>query len=261
MARHAECGAGAPLVRPVISLAGHGLVVVGGGSGLGWAAAECALTLGARVVVADLDAQSADRVSSLGSGASFLACDACSPEETSSMFAEAARRLGHIDGVLTTVGGAHLGELESLDLSTWRAELDFNLTSAYVVCRAALPHLRERRGAIVTTSSGYAVLAGPDRMGYSAAKAGVIAFTRSFAARAAADGVRANCIAPGPVDTPRFRAMNGGDAGVERVRERMPLGRIPRPIDVANTAIFLLSDAAAHITGQVIHVNGGLLMP
>jgi NAD(P)-dependent dehydrogenase (short-subunit alcohol dehydrogenase family) len=98
-------------------------------------------------------------------------------------------------------------------------------------------------------------------MAYTAAKAGVIAFTRSLAKDVAAQRIRANCIAPGPIDTPRFRAMNGGDAGVERVRQSMPLGSIPQPVDVAQTAIFLLSDAAAHITGQVIHVNGGLLMP
>jgi len=87
------------------------------------------------------------------------------------------------------------------------------------------------------------------------------AFTRSFAALAAPDRVRVNCIAPGPIDTPRFRAMNGGDAGVERVRKNMPLGTIPQPVEIARVAIFLLSEAASQITGQVIHVNGGLLMP
>jgi 2-hydroxycyclohexanecarboxyl-CoA dehydrogenase len=98
-------------------------------------------------------------------------------------------------------------------------------------------------------------------MGYTAAKAGVIAFTRSLAIETAAHKIRVNCLAPGPTDTPRFRAMNGGDAGVERVRQAIPLGKLPEPIDCANVAIFLLSDAASQITGQVIHVNGGLIMP
>jgi NAD(P)-dependent dehydrogenase (short-subunit alcohol dehydrogenase family) len=82
-----------------------------------------------------------------------------------------------------------------------------------------------------------------------------------LASAAASYGVRVNCLVPGPVDTPRFRAMNGGDAGVEQVRKRIPLGAIARPADCANAAIFLLSDAAAQITGQALHVNGGLLMP
>jgi NAD(P)-dependent dehydrogenase (short-subunit alcohol dehydrogenase family) len=104
-------------------------------------------------------------------------------------------------------------------------------------------------------------MAGPDRAAYTAAKAGVIALTRTLAATAAPQRIRVNCIAPGPTDTPRFRAMNGGDAGVERVRKAMPLGSIPKPIDCANVALFLLSDAASQVTGQVVHVNGGLLMP
>src|SRR5690606_7812628 len=100
-----------------------------------------------------------------------------------------------------------------------------------------------------------------DRAGYAAAKAGVISYTRSLAGALAPHGTRVNCIAPGPTDTPRFRAMNGGDEGVERVRRSIPLGEIPLPEDCANVALFLLSDAARQVTGQTIHVNGGLLMP
>jgi NAD(P)-dependent dehydrogenase (short-subunit alcohol dehydrogenase family) len=246
----------------MISLEGRSIVIVGGGSGLGWAAAGLAVRLGARIVVADVNAEAAAQVRTLGQAASFIVCDAREPAQVDALFASAGESLGGVDGVLTTVGGARLGPLDGLDLQAWNDELAFNLTSAYVVCRAALPYLKQHAcSAIVTTSSGYAIMAGPDRMAYTAAKAGVIAFTRSFSKEAAAHRVRANCIAPGPIDTPRFRAMNGGDAGVERVRQNMPLGRIPRPIDIANAAMFLLSDAAAQITGQVIHVNGGLLMP
>ena len=246
----------------MISLNGRNIVIVGGGSGLGWASAELAVKLGARVVVADVSPATHEMARALGDAALFVTCDARDPGQVDDLFDRAARELGGVDGVVMTVGGARLGPLEALDLAAWNTEIEFNLTTVYIVCRSALPHLKQcSGGSIVTTSSGYAVLAGPDRMGYTAGKAGVIAFTRSFAKEAAAHGVRANCIAPGPIDTPRFRAMNGGDAGVERVRQSVPLGRIPRPIDVANTAVFLLSDAAAQITGQIIHVNGGLLMP
>ena len=246
----------------MISLEKRNIVIVGGGSGLGLAAAELAVQLGAQVVVGDIAETARASLAPLGAAVRLVICDARDPAQTEALFSTALERLGGIDGVLTTVGGARLGDLDSLDLNAWKAEIDFNLNATYVVCRSALPHLiRRGRGAIVTTSSGYALLAGPDRMAYTAAKAGVIAFTRSLAASAAPHRVRANCIAPGPIDTPRFRAMNGGDAGVEQVRLKMPLGSIPTPLECARLAIFLLSDAATQITGQVIHVNGGLLMP
>jgi len=246
----------------MISLQGRKIVVVGGGSGIGWAGAELASRLGAAVIVADVDPAAADLVATLGPSASFVRCDATKPDQVEKLFAQAVDALGDIDGLFMTVGGGHLAPLENLDPAAWDAEVAFNLTSVYLVCRAAMPYFERRGGgAIVTTSSGYAVLAGPDRAGYTAAKAGVIAFTRTLAMIGAPNRIRANCIAPGPTDTPRFRAMNGGDAGTEKDRQAMPLGKIPLPIDCANVAIFLLSDAASQVTGQVIHVNGGLIMP
>jgi len=244
----------------MIDFDGRKVLVVGGGSGIGAAAARIAAELGAWVVVADVDETAEQVVAELGERGTFVRCDARDQSSTASAVAAAAHG-SRLDGVLTTVGGAHLGSLEELDREAWDAEIAFNLTSAYAVCHAALPVLREQRGgAVVTTSSGYALLPGADRPGYVAAKAGVIAFTRAFAATVAPYGARANCVAPGPTDTPRFREMNGGDEGVERVRASMPLGEIPTPDDVARVALFLLSDAARQVTGQVVHVNGGLLM-
>ena len=239
---------------------GASILVVGGGSGIGLAAARLAAEQGARVMVADVDPTVAADAQT--AGADFIECDARDAGDAARAVAAVVERYGRLDGLLTTVGGAHLGTLEELDPAGWDAEIAFNLTATYAVCRAAVPVLREQGGgAIVTTSSGYAVLPGADRPGYVAAKAGVIAFTRSLAATLAPHRARANCIAPGPTDTPRFRAMNGGDEGVERVRAQMPMGEIPTPEDCANVALFLLSDKARQVTGQVIHVNGGLLMP
>jgi NAD(P)-dependent dehydrogenase (short-subunit alcohol dehydrogenase family) len=246
----------------MVTLEGHIIVVVGGGSGIGRATALLAVELGARVTVIDIDPAAEQFAASLGGAASFIACDACNPNQIEVALRQVVDRWSQLDGFVTTVGGAHLASLQSLDLAAWDKEVTFNLSSVYVGCRAALPYLEQRAGSsIVTISSGYAIMAGTDRMAYTAAKAGVIAFTRSLAAAAAPSGVRANCIAPGPIDTPRFRAMNGGDAGVQELRKRMPLGRIPQPSDCAKLAAFLLSGAASEITGQVIHINGGLLMP
>jgi NAD(P)-dependent dehydrogenase (short-subunit alcohol dehydrogenase family) len=253
-----------PAASPLadLSLAGRSVLVVGGASGIGAATAHLAAALGACVTIADIDPSGAVVAAGLPGAAHFVACDAAQPEQVERVVADVVDRRGSLDGVVTTVGGAHLGPIESVGPADWLAELTFNLTTAYAVARAALAVMRRQRsGAIVTTSSGYAYLPAPDRAGYSAAKAGVISLTRSLAAAAAADGVRVNCVAPGPTDTPRFRAMNGGDAGVERVRRGMPLGRIPQPIDCAWMAVFLLTDAARNITGQVVHVNGGVYMP
>lgn len=246
----------------MISLEGRSLLVFGGGSGIGLAAAQLAARDGAKVMIADVDSGAVDRASELHGRGEFVACDARDPAAARAAVRRTVERLGRLDGLLTTVGGAHPGDLEQMSAAAWEAELAFNLTSAFAVCQAAVPVLREQRGgAIVTTSSGYAVMPGADRAGYVAAKAGVIAFTRSLAATLAPYRARANCIAPGPTDTPRFREMNGGDEGVERVRRTMPMGEIPTPEDCASVALFLLSDGARQVTGQVIHVNGGLLMP
>ncbi|HEY4279744.1 MAG TPA: SDR family NAD(P)-dependent oxidoreductase [Conexibacter sp.] len=244
------------------SLAGRALLVVGGASGIGFAGARLAAEAGAHVVVADLDPAGAERVAGINGDVAFVACDATDAESAQAAVNEAVDRHGRLDLLFATVGGALLGDVDTLDPARWEREVTFNLTSAHLCCRAALPALNARRGsAIVLTSSGQAVMAATDRAGYAAAKAGVISYTRSLAASVAPHGTRVNCIAPGPTDTPRFRAMNGGNEGVEKVRQAMPLGEIPLPEDCANVALFLLSDGARQVTGQTIHVSGGLLMP
>jgi 3-oxoacyl-[acyl-carrier protein] reductase len=129
----------------MISLDGRSIVVVGGGSGIGWAAAELAVSLGARVAVADIDPATADLVGSLGEAAMFVPCDATDPGQVRHLLDAAAERHGGIDGLLTTVGGAHLAPLNEVDLAAWNAELSFNLTSAFLVCQAVLPHMARRR--------------------------------------------------------------------------------------------------------------------
>ncbi|GAA4738286.1 SDR family NAD(P)-dependent oxidoreductase [Nocardioides endophyticus] len=238
------------------------LLVVGGGSGIGFAAARLATGRGARVLVADLDPETPKRYADEGCDVDFVVCDATSARSVAATVDAAVDALGTLDGVFTTVGGAHLADVADLTDDVWDRELSFNLTSAWLVAREALRVLRAQgAGSLVLTSSGQAIMGAVDRAGYAAAKAGVTSLTRSLAAAAAPDRVRVNCIAPGPTDTPRFRAMNGGDEGVARVRAAMPLGEIPTSEDCADLALYLLSPGARAITGQTIHVNGGLLMP
>ncbi len=238
-------------------LQGKVLAVFGGSSGIGRAIADKASSLGAWVTIADPAAPEEG-----GERIDHVECDATDPSRVREVLGALVARRDRLDGLVTCVGGGHLGELDEMSLDDWNAELSFNLTSAFVTCQAGLSIMRSQgSGSLVTTSSSYGVLPGPDRVAYAAAKAGVIGFTRSLAAAAGRDGVRANCIAPGPTDTPRFRAMNGGDAGVEEIRRSMLLGFVPEPSDCAEVAAFLLSDASRSVTGQVIHVNGGTYMP
>lgn len=244
------------------ALAGRVLLVVGGASGIGFAAARLATERGARVTIADVDPAGAETAAALPGEIAYVEADSTDLAALERAVGAVVARDGRLDALLATVGGAILGDVDALDPQTWERELSFNLTSAYLAARAALPQITaERGGSIVFTSSGQAVMAAADRAGYAAAKAGLISYTRSLAASVAPAGARVNCIAPGPTDTPRFRAMNGGEEGVERVRRQMPLGEIPRPEDCAEVALFLLSDAARQVTGQTVHVNGGLLMP
>lgn len=241
---------------------GPSTLVFGGGSGIGLAATRLAAERGARVTVADLDLRTPDRLAGLGVKAGFAECDVTDADSVGAVVETVVARWGRVDQVLTTVGGATLADVPDLDPATWDRELSFNLTSAYLIARCVLPVLiAQGAGSLVLTSSGQAVMAATDRAGYAAAKAGVISLTRSLAGAAARHGVRVNCVAPGPTDTPRFRAMNGGDKGVEAVRRAMPMGWIPLPEDCAEAALYLLSDSARAITGQTLHVNGGLLMP
>lgn len=241
---------------------GPSTLVFGGGSGIGLAAARLAAERGARVTVADLDRATPGRLAGLGVQACFAECDVTDADSVRAAVETVVTRWGRLDQVLTTVGGATVADVSDLDPVTWDRELSVNLTSAYLVGRCVLPVLiAQGAGSLVLTSSGQAVMAATDRAGYAAAKAGVISLTRSLAGTAARHGVRVNCVAPGPTDTPRFRAMNGGDEGVEAVRQAMPMGWIPVPEDCAEAALYLLSDSARAITGQTLHVNGGLLMP
>lgn len=244
----------------MISFADQHIVIVGGGSGIGFAAAEKLLSLGARVTIADRDDAVTARLPSLEGEIDYQRCDATSRDEIGAMLGAAERNMGCPDGLFLTVGGSTVVALPDIEPDDWNAQIEFNLSTAFRVGQAALPVLaRSKNGSLVLTSSGFALMPGVERIPYVAAKAGVLALTRSFAMAGAPDGVRVNTIAPGPTDTQRFRDLQGAE-GVARVRESLPMGHIPTAEECANAALFLLSAASRAITGQTLHVNGGIIM-
>jgi NAD(P)-dependent dehydrogenase (short-subunit alcohol dehydrogenase family) len=251
-------------------LAGRVVIVFGAGSSgagvsNGEAAAMAYARAGAAVAAVDRSAAEAARVAAAigaaGGTAIALTADVTDELDVAGAAAEVVRRLGVPHVVHNNVGAAGLGELPETGLDQWTASLGVNLTSVYLTCRHLLPPMLDAgRGVVINVSSlasirdtGYVYPA------YSAAKAGVNQLTVSLALTYAGRGIRANAILPGLIDTPLIRHELAHDAEALAARHaRSPTGRMGRPDDVANAAVFLASDRAAYINGVCLPVDGGL---
>lgn len=229
--------------------------VTGAAGGIGRAVVERFAQQGWQVAATDRSAVPAGTA-----GVHWRTVDVTRERDVADCAAELARDHGRLDAVVHLAGRVGRGPLSAVTLDEWRALLDVNLTSAFLVARAAHAGLVRTRGTLVLTAStnasnGGSALSGP---AYAAAKAGVVNLTRYLAKEWAAEGVRVNCVAPGPVATPMLDRL-GGD-GIAALGATIPLGRIATPLDVASTIDFLCSPAAAYLTGTVHNVSGGLLL-
>ena len=253
--------------------AGRRVAIVGGCGGIGRAVTRAALATGLRVAVLDLDRSLGDHPPP--AGALAVALDATDERRVEAAFAEVAKAFGGgLDGLVNLAGFANRhARFDELSLAEWEATVAGSLRSTYLCCRAALPLLRaspaEEGAAIVNTASGLAVRLLPGFAPYGAAKAGVIAFTKSIAVEMA-PAVRANVLAPGAVDTEFHTGGTGRPADTPNAAPRLdrdaysrivPLRRIAVAADMVGPILFLLGPAARFLTGQVLHVNGGGLMP
>lgn len=252
---------------------GRAVCVFGAGSvGPGWGNGKAAAVLyaraGGRVACIDLRREAALETAAIiageGNQAVALACDVTDEAAVAATIAQVAERLGGVDVLHNNVGHATMGGPEALDLAAWRRAFDLNVHGTYLACRHAIPLMRQTgRGAIVNVSSVAAIrYTGYPYPAYSAAKAAVNQLTVSIALQYARDGIRANAIMPGKMDTPLiYQQIAGQYADVEAMRkaraESVPMGRMGTAWDVAELALFLASDAAGFITGQCIAVDGG----
>lgn len=229
------------------------VAIVAGGSGdIGHGVVEALLAAGRQVAVLDLRASEAATLS--------LECDLTDPAQVDDAVSETIARLGPPAELVCAAGIVSRGTVVETDPATWQRVLDVSLTSTYLVTRAVLPAMRAAGGgAIVTMSSGLARKGYPSGSPYAAAKAGVEALTKTIALEHAADGIRCNCVAPGPIET----AMTAGNENFDSdlALRAIPMGRIGTVEDVVGPVMFLLGDAAGYVTGQVLQVNGGMLMP
>ena len=238
-------------------------IVTGAASlrGIGWATARCFADEGARVALLDLDADAAGKAAGeIGPEHRGYACDVRDAARCQAVARRILDDLGQIDILVNNAGVSQRHRLLDSTQEDYDIVMDSSVRGAYNMSRAVVPHMRSRRsGAIVCMGSvaaqrGGGVLGGPH---YSAAKGAVQAFAKAMARELAPDGIRANAVAPGMVETDLLVGKID-DEGKRKVAESTPLGRLAVPMDIANACLFLASDLSSYVTGIVLDVNGGL---
>jgi acetoacetyl-CoA reductase len=234
-------------------------VITGGLQGIGQAIAATLHAKGYKAVIADRAVTSHDPL--LGpDGLWRVHCDVARPEGVGAAFDAIERDCGPVDILVNNAGITRDVMIHKMEAAQhWQPVIDVNLSGVYATCRRAVPGMRERGfGRIVNISSMNGLRGQFGQANYSAAKAGMIAFTKSIAQELAAKGVTANCIAPGFIETPMTQAMK--PEVLETEKKKIPVGRLGQPFDIARAVLFLVDDAADFITGETLSVNGGQLM-
>ncbi|CAH0253427.1 3-oxoacyl-[acyl-carrier-protein] reductase FabG [Agrobacterium fabrum] len=243
-------------------------IVTGAGIGIGQATAKALAARGDHVIVTDIleqkGTETAQGIVAAGGSAEFALYDVRSTQATDALVADIETRHGGIDVIVANAGIAHRTPLPDLTDEKWDLTFDIDLKGIFRLVRAAAPGMRARKsGSIVALSSIMGIAYGWDEhVHYSAAKSGVIGLVRGLAVELARDGVRVNGIAPGYIRTAQLLSEENslGPAGAEKAAEFIPMGRLGTPEDIADVIAFLASNDARYMTGQVLVVDGGLLV-
>lgn len=242
-----------------LSLIGRHALITGGASGIGKAAAQLYVELGARVVIADIDDALLSSALEQTGALSAIHCDVSDEQAVMRAVDQTLSILGGLDTVLHCAGVAHVTAALDQDLASWQRVMDINVKGTHLVCCAAAKHMIKHGGGSITTISSIAGQRGfPRRGAYGTSKAAVAHMTRTFACEWGKGGVRVNAIAPGYIETPMVKQLaDKGLLDLRRLEGRTPLGRLGVPDEIARTAAFLASDWASFITGSELYVDGG----
>ncbi|HEX8071381.1 MAG TPA: SDR family NAD(P)-dependent oxidoreductase [Pyrinomonadaceae bacterium] len=249
-----------------LGLGGRVALITGGARGIGRALALRLAQAGAHVALNYVRAERAAAAAAAaaeraGVQACALRADVSRPEEAEGLVRAVYERYGRLDIVVCNAGVWTGAAVEALDEALWDQVVDINLKGTWAVCRAAVPVLKRRGwGRIVIVSSTAGQRGEAYYSNYAAAKGGQIAFTKSLAAELGADGITVNAIAPGWVETEMTAAVFADAARRAEIERAIPLGRVAEADDVAWPALFLCSEWARHVTGEVLNVNGGSVL-
>ena len=241
-------------------------LVTGGSRGIGRAAVGCFAKLGANVVinyVRDERAASDTVKTAEGSGVSALAvqADVSRVDEAQRLIQETIDNLGRIDFLVCNAGIWEGGPVDELSEAAWDRTMDLNLKGTWAACRAAVPHMKARGfGRIVIISSTAGQRGEANVSNYAASKGGQISFTKSLAAELAPFGINANAVAPGWVDTDMCADVFEDPNFRKSIEDSIPVGRVATPEDIGWPIVFLCSEWARHINGEILNVNGGSVL-
>jgi NAD(P)-dependent dehydrogenase (short-subunit alcohol dehydrogenase family) len=245
-------------------LQGKRAIVTGAASGIGHAIAERFIREGARVLIADLNRDAAERAAeALGEHALAFEVEITRDEQVQAMVAHAVRAWGGLDVIVNNAGVGVAAKTPETSLADWHRVIDVNLTGTFLGMKHGIPAIQQSGGGAVINLSSVAALVGvADRAAYCAAKGGIMALTRAAAIDHIRDGVRVNCIAPGTVDTPWVTRITQGyddpEAARAAMHARQPHGRLVTPEEVAAMAAYLAADESASTVGAVMVVDGGM---
>ncbi|MFA5684779.1 MAG: 3-oxoacyl-ACP reductase FabG [Lysobacteraceae bacterium] len=245
-----------------LPLQGDVALVTGASRGIGAAVADQLAALGARVIgtaTSESGAQAIDaRLAASGGAGRVL--DVTDGAAVEALIDEVGKTFGGIAILVNNAGITRDQLLMRLKEEDWQAVIDANLGGVYRACRAVLRGMmKARRGRIVNIASVIGLTGNPGQTNYAAAKAGIIGFGKSLAQEIGSRGITVNTVAPGFIDTDMTRAMP--EAAREALLGRIALGRLGEPADIARAVAFLVGPGAAYITGETLHVNGGMYMP
>ena len=244
-----------------VDLSGRVALVTGAARGIGFAVARCLAGAGAKVACIDINeevlGEAVQTLRADGAEALPLACDVSNSEQVTAVVKEAVDTLGGLDILVNNAGITRDGLIMRMKDDQWDAVLNINLRGTFLFTRAAArPLMKSPAGRIINVASVCGLAGNPGQANYSASKAGVIGLTRTVAGELASRGVTVNAIAPGFIQTEMTAVLDENQRAA--IEERIPLSRLGLPLDVGETILFLASDAASYITGQVIAIDGGM---
>tara|TARA_R110002124_G_scaffold240007_1_gene405122 strand:- start:71 stop:895 length:825 start_codon:yes stop_codon:yes gene_type:complete len=231
-------------------------LVTGAARGIGLATTKLLIEQGWQVAMVDRDAEALTEAAESLTHAFTFVCDVSSPDQVAAMMQAVVARSGRIDALVNNAGIADFGPLEQTDFARWRRVMETNLDGVFLVSRAALDALKQTRGAIVNIASISGLRASTLRVAYGTSKAAVIQLTKQQAVELGEYGIRANCVCPGPVRTKLAMAVHSPEI-IAAYHDAIPLNRYGTEAEIAEVIVFLCSQKASYVTGQIIAADGG----